>query len=361
MRVDESSKSHSCLTANSRAFLSAAPSMINFEHVQDFDDSWQELKFSLLFDHQLSTTLICSSLTDQLWTCSRYRWRLMRVDESSNSLSCFTTNSHPLSHLPLPQWSTLNMSKILMTVDDSWQELKLSLLFDHQLPSTLICSSLTDQLWTCPRFRWQLIRVDEGSNSHSCLTTNSHPLSSAAPSLINFEHVKDFDDSWWELTRAQILTVVWPPTPIHSHLQLPHWSALNMSKISMTADDSWRELKFSLLFDHQLPSILICSSLTDQLWTCPRFRWQLMRVDESSNSHSCLTTNSHLLLSAVPSLINFELSKISMTADESWRELKFSLLFDHLLPSILICSSLTDQLWTCSRYRWQLMRVDESS
>ena len=111
--------------------------LINFGHVQSFNESWWEFKLSLSFDHQLSCTLIdCRVLSS---TLNVFKISMI-VDESPNSHSCLSTNSYVLS-------------------------------------STVECSR---QLWTCSKFRREL---NESSNSHSRLTTNSRALSSTLERL----------------------------------------------------------------------------------------------------------------------------------------------------------------------------------
>ena len=134
---------------HSHRLLSA---LINFEHVQNFNDSWWELKLSLLFDRQLSCTLIdCRALSSTLNV-----FKISMIVDESSTLSLVwpptLVHSHRLSS------ALINFERV-QNFDDSWWEFKLSLSFDRQLSCTLIeCRALSSTLNKF-KFQWELIRV----------------------------------------------------------------------------------------------------------------------------------------------------------------------------------------------------------
>ena len=208
------------------------------------------------FDHQLSCTLTDSKDSHKLWTCSKFRWELMRVQTLSLSfdhqLSCILTDSQALS-------SALNLFKISMRV----QTLSRLTTSSHALSLTLKHSH---QLWTCSEFWWQfkLSLVWPPTLMHS------HRLSSA---LINFGRVQNFNESCWEFK---------PPTRIQSKF----WTLTSVStarplRSTMKSDSipsagrgelwGWTRLK------RKSAKTCCCLVGATQMCSLPRTRWNLLQ------------------------------------------------------------------------------------
>ena len=175
----------------------------------------------------------------------------MRVDESLNSHSCLTANSHTLSltiersHQP---WKCYNF-------DWNWWEFKLSISFYRRLPFTFIdywVLSSTLKYW------WQ---VNESSNRHSRLTANSRPLSLT---LSMFKML--MRAGLWELKLS-------PSCSLTDSRMLS--STLNMFKISMRVVES---LIHRPCFTAHSRALSLTLERSCQLWTCSKFRWRLLRV-----------------------------------------------------------------------------------
>ena len=270
--------------------------LVNFEHVQNFDEGCWEFNPSPI----VSLPTRALSLTRTL--SSTLNWHVQNFDEG-----CLEFNPSPLFHCPLS--CTLTDSNALVNFehvqnfDEGCWEFNPSPLFHYPLSCT---QALTD------------------SNA-----------------LVNFEHVQNFDEGCWEFNPSPLFHYPLSCTLTDSN------ALVNFEHVQNFDEGCW-EFNPSPLFHCPL----LCT-LTDSrtlLSTLNMFKI-LMRVVESLIHRPCFTSNSHQLSNA---LVNFEHVQ---SFDEGCWEFNPSPLFHCPLSCTLTDSRTLSSTLNMFKMSWDFIRV----